>query len=126
MCENYGHAKCAEVMPQKIELIQNGYDFFNCAECDGFYNHLAYPMLRELFFEPPKARATTAAKKMELFLNEAEKKPCGNLRNKLAVLSANINGLRNKLDVVKERVDTYEPDVFLLQETKIDAFIKSQ
>uniref|UniRef100_A0A914DLG1 Uncharacterized protein n=1 Tax=Acrobeloides nanus TaxID=290746 RepID=A0A914DLG1_9BILA len=97
LCDNLAHAKCAGLHRGRIDLIQNGFDYYNCPECSGFLNHIAYPMLKNLYFEPPTSRKENAAAKVDKFMTKADK-PVKNRNNELRILSANVNGLRSKLD----------------------------
>uniref|UniRef100_A0A914BXJ0 Reverse transcriptase n=1 Tax=Acrobeloides nanus TaxID=290746 RepID=A0A914BXJ0_9BILA len=124
VCRSVSHPRCEGLEQRQIEAIRKGEDYFSCRECLNFYNTLALPIFHDLYTEPPRIRKNNANSRMESALADADMF-VANKPSKLRIISANINGLRGKKDALEATVETYNPDIVLLQETKIDATIKS-
>lgn len=83
-------------------------------------------MLRLMdYFEPPRKRRNCAREIANVFISEADTFSIRRRSRHFKITSANVNGLRSKLDIVRIHAELYDPDVILLQETKLHSSLKN-
>uniref|UniRef100_A0A914C0K3 Uncharacterized protein n=1 Tax=Acrobeloides nanus TaxID=290746 RepID=A0A914C0K3_9BILA len=59
-------------LKEEVDATYKSYEFFNCSDCIGYFNHIAYPLLRNLYYDQPAATKDNAATRVELFMTKAE------------------------------------------------------
>lgn len=121
-CDAKVHNRCSSLDCDTVRQINEGRELFTCQECDGYSSHLTMPMLRLIgYFEPPRERRNDARERINHIISQTDDFATLRRSRHFKISS----GLRSKLDDVRIHAELYNPDVILIQESKLHQSIKN-